>query len=114
MSRSVGLGLLLSAVVAGCGGTQKKTVTVNRKVTVAAESQAATTGDPEDWCTSSDGDAIQQGASEAQGAFNDANVARFKKAVAKTMRAAASAPEGASCAVESLDSVVDLANDGSG
>jgi len=121
MARPVSALALAAVLFVGCGGTQTRTVTVTRTVTEPAPATSTapavpteTAAAPEDYCASAKGDEVVQAASEAQGAFNDASVPKFSRAVAKALRAAKGAPAGADCAAQSLNEIVDLANSGSG
>jgi peptidoglycan hydrolase-like protein with peptidoglycan-binding domain len=57
---------------------------------------------------------VAQAGSEAQAAYNAADLARMRRAVAKALRAARAAPAGAECAVNALNQIADLWNQGAG
>jgi len=116
MRRSGVLLVLLVLAFAGCGGDgSTRTVTVTQTVSVAAETtpEVQPEASPSEFCDSAKGDAVNQASAEAQGAYNDADVAAFKRAIAKFLRSGKSAPEGADCAAQALDFIIQLANDGS-
>jgi hypothetical protein len=58
-----------------------------------------------DFCNSAKRDQLQQAESEAEKAFNDADVAALVRAEATARKAAQAAPAGAECAVNALDSI---------
>jgi hypothetical protein len=116
MRRTTALAITGALALAACGGGDAKTVTETRTVTVAVPGAAAPSGaagaatDPAAkkrtaFCSSKDGDALQQAGAEATKAFNDSDLDAMLSAQRKAFRAAADAPPGASCAVIALNSL---------
>ncbi len=106
-----------ASFVVGCSGgsSSSATKTVTKTVTAGGGAAAAgVAGGSEDFCASADGDAVTQADSEAEAAFNDAKVDAMRAATDKALKAAAKAPPGSQCAVDALNSIRQLWNQGSG
>lgn len=116
MRRMMALTIAAALTLAACGGGDTKTVTETRTVTVTVPSAGAPSGaagaatDPAakkrtEFCSSKDGDALQQAGAEATKAFNDRDLDALLIAQRKAFGAAEDAPAGASCAVIALNSL---------
>lgn len=113
MRRTTALAITAALTLVACGGGDTKTVTETRTVTVTVPSTGAASGAASDpaakkrtaFCSSKDGDALQQAGAEATKAFNDSDLDAMLSAQRKAFRAAADAPAGASCAVIALNSL---------